>query len=275
MSTHILSACWSLTGMSSTQKLVLISLADQANDDGVCWPSIRRMSERTCLSDRAIRDAIVWLSESGVLAVEHRYNSSNVYTISANKFRHVPADSAPPAPSLPPAPNAGTPCAKRRTPLRQVPPNHQGTVREPSVGDSRPSADGQAYLERVTRHENANQPITMTTDWKPGEQFPALMMRAGVPVDRLTDELLAKFVIHHNGTSKPNNKWEAALVTWCKTEYASPPKTASKPPTEQAPLDLYKPIITPPPFSNMRGARDPELAARAKRDRVELFHGKQ
>ena len=84
MSTHILSACWSLTGMSSTQKLVLISLADQANDDGVCWPSIRRMSERTCLSDRAIRDAIVWLSESGVLAVEHRYNSSNVYTISAN-----------------------------------------------------------------------------------------------------------------------------------------------------------------------------------------------
>ncbi len=240
MSTHILSACWSLTGMSSTQKLVLISLADQANDDGVCWPSIRRMSERTCLSDRAIRDAIVWLSESGVLAVEHRYNSSNVYTISANKFRHVPADSAPPAPSLPPAPNAGTPCAKRRTPLRQVPPNHQGTVREPSVGDSRPSADGQAYLERVTRHENANQPITMTTDWKPGEQFPALMMRAGLKPDRLTDEIIAKFVIHHNGTSKPQNKWESALVTWCKTEYASPPKTASKPSTEKKP-DYWRP----------------------------------
>ena len=40
MSTHILSACWALSGMSSTQKLVLISLADQANDDGVCWPSV-------------------------------------------------------------------------------------------------------------------------------------------------------------------------------------------------------------------------------------------
>jgi len=143
-------------------------------------------------------------------------------------------------------------------------------------GDTRPApqSDGQDYIDRITKHDRANQSVTMTTDWRPSEQFPALMMRAGVPADRLTDELLAKFVIHHNGTSKPNNKWEAALVTWCKTEYASPPKTASKPPTEQAPLDLYKPIITPPPFSNMRGARDPELAARAKRDRVELFHGK-
>lgn len=109
-----------------------------------------------------------------------------------------------------------------------------------AVGDSRPSADGQAYLERVTRHENANQPITMTTDWKPGEQFPALMMRAGLKPDRLTDEIIAKFVIHHNGTSKPQNKWESALVTWCKTEYASPPKTASKPSTEKKP-DYWRP----------------------------------
>lgn len=101
-------------------------------------------------------------------------------------------------------------------------------------------SDGQDYIDRITKHDRANQSVTMTTDWKPGEQFPALMMRAGVPADRLTDELLAKFVIHHNGTSKPNNKWEAALVTWCKTEYASPPKQASKPLTEKKP-DYWRP----------------------------------
>ena len=99
-------------------------------------------------------------------------------------------------------------------------------------GDVRPAPppDDQDYIDRITKHDRANQPVTMTTDWKPSEQFPALMMRAGVPNDRLTDELLAKFVIHHNGTSKPNNKWESALVTWCKTEYASPPKTAQSGP---------------------------------------------
>ena len=101
-------------------------------------------------------------------------------------------------------------------------------------GDDRPApqSDDQDYIDRITKHERANQSVTMTTDWKPGEQFPALMMRAGVPADRLTDELLAKFVIHHNGTSKPNNKWESALVMWCKTEYASPcpPRTAQSGP---------------------------------------------
>lgn len=93
-----------------------------------------------------------------------------------------------------------------------------------AVGDSRPSADGQAYLDRVTRHERANQSVTMTTEWKPGEQFPALMMRAGIEPDRLTDEVLAKFVIHHNGTCKPQGQWESALVTWCKREYTNAPK---------------------------------------------------
>lgn len=98
------------------------------------------------------------------------------------------------------------------------------TSKTTAVGDSRPAADGQAHLERVTRHENANQPITMTTDWQPSDQFPALMMRAGMKADRLTDEILAKFVIHHNGTSKPQGKWEAALVTWCKREQTNTPK---------------------------------------------------
>lgn len=255
MSTHILSSCWSLTGMSPTQKLVLISLADQANDDGVCWPSIRRMSERTCLSDRAIRDAVAWLSASGILAVTHRYNSSNVYTITAANFVPVSADHAPPAP------NAGTPCAKRRTPLRQMPPNHQGTVREPSVGDARPAAtaDGQAYLERVTKHERANQPITMTTDWQPSDQLPALMMRAGMKMDRLTDEILAKFVIHHNGTSKPQNKWESALVTWCKREQPNAPKNGLPGGhVDNAPmLREYQPPVLP--------ERTPEMAEKARK----------
>ena len=80
---------------------------------------------------------------------------------------------------------------------------------------------------------------------------------------------------HAKGERRTESEWCRALVKWAQRCLSNPVKPASKQPTEQAPLDLYKPIITPPPFSNMRGARDPELAARAKRDRVELFHGKQ
>lgn len=58
MSTILMSNCWPLQGMSPSQKAVLISLADQSNDDGYCWPSIRTISVRTCLSERAIADRI-------------------------------------------------------------------------------------------------------------------------------------------------------------------------------------------------------------------------
>ena len=149
-----------------------------------------------------------------------------------------------------------------------------------AVGDSRPAtADGQAYLERVTRHENANQPITMTTDWQPGDQFPALMMRAGMRMDRLTDEILAKFVIHHNGTSKPQNKWESALVTWCKRETNAPKNVlhggqndTSKPHPlafseenrpERGPYALFKPGPKKTPMTDESRARVEQLRRQA------------
>jgi len=48
MSTIIMSQCWPLQGLSVTQKAVLISLADQANDDGVCWPAVGTIATRCC-----------------------------------------------------------------------------------------------------------------------------------------------------------------------------------------------------------------------------------
>lgn len=155
------------------------------------------------------------------------------------------------------------------------------TSKTTAVGDSRPAtADGQAYLERVTRHERANQPITMTTDWQPGDQFPALMMRAGMKMDRLTDEILAKFVIHHNGTSKPQNKWESALVTWCKREQPNAPKNGlpggqndtSKPHPlafteenrpERGPYALFKPGPKKTPMTDEGRARVEQLRRQA------------
>lgn len=227
MSTHILSSCWAMSGMSSTQKLVLISLADQANDDGVCWPSIRRMRERTCLSERAIRDAIAWLTESGVLSVSHRFNSSNVYTITTASYLPVLEQNTPPAPKAPPAPTAAPPGANCRTPRRQLPPNHQLTVSETPVEAGRTIVPAAAetpeeYLAKITKTDQATRQVVMTLDWKPSDTINALLMRAGLKADALTDEILAKFQIHYNSESRPQNKWESALVTWCKRERANP-----------------------------------------------------
>lgn len=123
VSTIIMSACWPLQGMSPAQKSVLISLADQANDDGVCWPSVGSIAKRTCLSARAVQDAIAWLESAGLVQREFRVNTSTSYTVTPDRYspekaaparartkKNPPADGAPHtagANGAPPADGAG------------------------------------------------------------------------------------------------------------------------------------------------------------------------
>lgn len=81
MSTIIMSQCWPLQGFSPSEKAVLISLADNANDQGVCWPGIPLMSQRTCLSERSVQRMINQLIAKGILAVERRIGRSTIFTI--------------------------------------------------------------------------------------------------------------------------------------------------------------------------------------------------
>lgn len=114
MSTIIMSACWPLQGMTATQKSVLISLADQANDCGVCWPSVGSIAKRTCLSSRAVQDAIAWLESAGIVQRDFRVNSSTSYTVTPSDYAPEKAasprkrvNSPAPANGAPPANGAG------------------------------------------------------------------------------------------------------------------------------------------------------------------------
>jgi uncharacterized phage protein (TIGR02220 family) len=68
---------------SPTRKLVLLLLADRANDKGVCWPSMQTIAEDCELSDRAVRNNIRQLEEIGLLTTERRKDGdtqlSNMY----------------------------------------------------------------------------------------------------------------------------------------------------------------------------------------------------
>ncbi|HDS1519170.1 TPA: helix-turn-helix domain-containing protein [Stenotrophomonas maltophilia] len=160
MSTIIMSQCWPLQGLSVTQKAVLISLADQANDEGVCWPAIATIGKRCCMSARAVRTAMDHLEVVGLLTRERRFNSSNVYAVTPDKFN---ADAAAPkgkrkaakgggAPGAGAAPHAGgAPAAGGDAPhaggdapgaalgVRPVPPNRHITLNEPSGEPSFPA----------------------------------------------------------------------------------------------------------------------------------------
>ncbi|KFE51112.1 helix-turn-helix domain-containing protein [Pseudomonas syringae] len=109
MSTIIMSLCWPLQHMSPTQKAVLISLSDNANDDGVCWPSVTKIALRTCLSDRAVQASIKWLCDVKLMTVRPRTGRSTVYTITPEAYSppnvvHPEPDSPTPEADAPPPP---------------------------------------------------------------------------------------------------------------------------------------------------------------------------
>lgn len=107
MSTIIMSACWPLQGMSPAQKAVLISLADQANDQGVCWPAVDSIAMRCCLSKRAVQQAIKWLRGAGIVSVEERQGRSTMYSVTPAAY--APQQEMHPSSKCTPAANAPTP----------------------------------------------------------------------------------------------------------------------------------------------------------------------
>ncbi|WP_102945692.1 helix-turn-helix domain-containing protein [Stenotrophomonas sp. VV52] len=160
MSTIIMSSCWPLQGLSVTQKAVLISLADQANDEGVCWPAIATIGKRCCMSARAVRTAMDHLEAVGILTRERRFNSSNVYVVTPAKFNAAAvapkgkrktgragdapgAGAAPHAGGAPDAggtaPGAGGEARGAGLEVRPVPPNRHITLIEPSGEPSLPA----------------------------------------------------------------------------------------------------------------------------------------
>ena len=65
MSLDALKWAWEQDCPNATAKLVLMALADHANSDGECWPSMKRVAELTGISSRQVSTHIVTLEGLG------------------------------------------------------------------------------------------------------------------------------------------------------------------------------------------------------------------
>lgn len=89
---------------NSLRKLVLLKLADNANDKGECWPSYQHIADHCECSRSAVRTHIDALETMGILRRENRLgvnngkgNTSNVYYLMLDT--PVPPESIAPMPS--------------------------------------------------------------------------------------------------------------------------------------------------------------------------------
>lgn len=84
-----MSQVWDHNCSSHTQKLVLLALADNANDEGSCWPSIATISQKCQLSERCVYEQVGRLVKSHLLSIKSGGgNRSNVYQLHLRK--HTP-----------------------------------------------------------------------------------------------------------------------------------------------------------------------------------------
>jgi Helix-turn-helix domain len=128
----IIEAVCKLSLGSSTDKLLLLMLANHANPKGRCRPGIALLSQETDLSRRAIFDSLKRLTASGYIEVIHRHRHSNTFQIVLG------AVGAPQSAAAAPQSAAAAPQSAAAAPR---------TVLEPSYEPSRNLKRGKDRLE--------------------------------------------------------------------------------------------------------------------------------
>lgn len=81
MSIKLMTAAWEREDLAATHKLVLLALADWANDEGLCWPSINRLAIKTSMASRSVQRLIRQLEEMGFVRREETVGKGNRYWI--------------------------------------------------------------------------------------------------------------------------------------------------------------------------------------------------
>lgn len=101
MSIALMTEVWRLD-IATTDKMVLLALADAANDDGVTWIAVasRKQTDRldllkkTSLSERAVQGALKRLVGAGLLSRDDRPGRGTIWTVNP-RAKCAPAASAP------------------------------------------------------------------------------------------------------------------------------------------------------------------------------------
>lgn len=127
MSITIMSAVWVVATLTHTEKLILLCLADNANDQGICWPSVENISTRCCVNKSTVSEVIDRLCEFGFVRKKKRFSQSTIYTVSGVAGKWPDQAMVAPSPGLRPG----------RPPVSGgAVPNRHRTIKEPA---SRPS----------------------------------------------------------------------------------------------------------------------------------------
>ena len=84
---------WSIS-LPPTPKLVLMALADEADDRGFCFPSIRHVASKCSMTPRSVQRLIRRLAQDRLVVIERRFRkdrarTSNGYRLAVDYPRQI------------------------------------------------------------------------------------------------------------------------------------------------------------------------------------------
>lgn len=84
MSIAAMNWAWQLR-LKPTIKFVLMALADAADDDGYCWPSVPTLANKTCMDARSLQRILKTLREDNLIQVKAQFRNDGSPT--SNKYK--------------------------------------------------------------------------------------------------------------------------------------------------------------------------------------------
>jgi hypothetical protein len=118
MSIELMAKVWK-SKYEGTELLIYLSLADSANDEGICWPSVETISRKCKVTPRHVTRVISKLETEGAVKRKPRRGTTNLYQVLA-----------PLTPESPPPDSHVTPPLTRESPRTIIEPsiNHKDAV---------------------------------------------------------------------------------------------------------------------------------------------------
>ncbi|WP_370559402.1 helix-turn-helix domain-containing protein [Edwardsiella tarda] len=216
MSMTLMAKAMAIKVGNPVRKLVLIKLADNANDNGECWPSYQHIADHCECSKSAVRTHIEALIGMGLLVKENRIgnnngkgNKSNVYYL--NLTAPVSAESTPPvsSKSIAPMPSKSTAMSSGDTPCA-------ATWQTPVPSDDTRTYQLEPVIEPIGEKQTSDKKIKRATqlpdDFKPSDSHRAMASEFGVDIELE----FAQFCDYHLAKGTTFKSWPAAFNTWLR-----------------------------------------------------------
>lgn len=155
MSVRLMSAVFESTTLAPTERLIMLALADHADDEGRCYPSILRLCQRTGLSERAVQTNIKKLVDRGYVRIVRGggKGNSNLYFVSANPAADAPYEAPNPAPNAP---------RRKCTPAGDAPQTPQEMRSNPAADAPEPSGTINRTVTEAADGRARDQPDSRT-----------------------------------------------------------------------------------------------------------------